>query len=224
MDAHAYYNLKILNHLETAPTLTTRLAAGKLGVSVKLAHSVVRGLVHRGLIHVSRRDGRSLYYLLTPAGIAEKVRLTYEFLDFSTQFYREARRRSSEVCRRLAMAGVRRVAFLGASDLAEIAYLGIKEHGLSLAEVGDDAAAGNAFFGLVVRPTSELFRPEANPARPRFERILVTAFDPALPAREHYLPPGVAADDRFVWVFDQEEMVNESSGKVAAAAAAKKRL
>jgi hypothetical protein len=210
VDSHAYYDLQILNHLEQAPYTTNRVAAAKLGVSVKLTHSVLKGLIRRGCIHVRKRDGRSLYYLLTPKGIAEKVRLTYAFLDFSTQFYREARRRSSEVCKGLALAGVKAVAFLGCGDLAEISYLGVKEHGLVLTEVFDDAAAGRMFLGLVVKPVSEVFPKETMHGQARFERVLVTAYDPTQPARRRYLPPGVAPDERLVWVFDSGEMVEET--------------
>ncbi len=214
MDGHAYYEFKILEHLEESPVITHRMAADKLGVSVKLTHSLMRGLIKRGWIHATRKDGRSLYYFLTPQGIAEKVRLTYEFVRFSHQFYKQARRRSSEVCRDLAIAGVRRIAFLGCGDLAEISYLGVSEHGLKLVAVFDDDHAGEAFLGLAIKPSSSL--PPGRLAGDDgstvsrsndFERVLVTSFDPAFPLKEHYLPPGLEADERFVWVFDHAEMV-----------------
>jgi predicted transcriptional regulator len=206
MDPHAYHKLQILNHIEGGPYVTNRRVAAKLGVSVKLAHSLFRGLIRRGLVHATRRDGRSMYYLLTPAGVNEKLRLTYEFIEFSTQFFREARRRSSGVCRRLAVEGVRRVGFIGCGDLAEIAFLGIKEHGLTLTAVYDPARAGDVFLGMTVRPVSELLPGKTKGPAERCERLLVTAYDPAHPAAAHYLPEGVAADDRFVWVFGYAEV------------------
>lgn len=198
MDAHDYYELKILEHLERSPYITHRMAAQKLGVSVKLTHSVIRGMIRRGWIHATRRDGRSLHYFLTPEGIAEKVRLTWQFLDFTRQFFQEARRLSGDVCGRLAEAGVRSVAFLGTGELAEIAYLGASEHGLRLAAVYDDAAAGGRFMGVEVLPAAGI-PPEGSGEA---ERILVTHYDPAEPMRGRPLPGGVRADGRFVWVFD----------------------
>ena len=46
-DAHRYYELKILEHVADRPELPRRVAAGKLGVSVKLAHKLLKGLVER---------------------------------------------------------------------------------------------------------------------------------------------------------------------------------
>jgi DNA-binding MarR family transcriptional regulator len=209
MDSKSYYDLQILNQVEEAPRLTNRLAAEKLGVSVKLTHSILKGLIKRGHIHAKQRDGRSRYYLLTPAGIAEKIRLTYEFMNFTTQFFREARRRSSEVCQKLMLAGVKRVAFLGCGELAEISYLGIKEHGLLLTAVFDDDKNKETFMGTVVKKHQDLLRERSTTARDRFEKILVASYDPKHPGTRHYLPEGVVADERFVWVFDHDDMVEE---------------
>jgi len=215
VDDHSYYNLKILNHLEDAPHVTMRIAAAKLDVSVKLAHSLFKGLIRRGLVHATRRDGRSALYLLTPEGISEKVRLTYEFLHFSRQFFHEARRRSSEVCSHLTAHGVRHVAFLGCGDLAEISYLGVKEHGLQLTAVFDDNAVGDTFLDLVVESTDRLLPEETKNTKTRFERVLVTAYDPAHPVEHRYVPDGVTPDGRFVWVFDHQDMVAEVAGRVS---------
>ena len=205
MDRHAYHTLQILDHVEKTPLLTNRRVATKLNVSVKLAHALVKQLVQKGMLDIRKHHSRRWDYFLTPKGIAEKARLTYEFIDFTMQFYREARRRSSEVLAQARKSGVTRVAFLGASEMAEIAYLGIQEQKLQLVDVFDDAAAGQKFLGLTVRPVSELALSAA-------EKVLVTAFNPTLPMDRHYLPPGVVpasgngeershADPRLIWVF-----------------------
>jgi len=202
MNTDRFYELQVLNEVEKSPVVTNRMLSGKLGVSVKLAHYVLRKLGEKGLLHMRRRDGRSWYYFLTPKGVAEKLRLTYEFLDFSKQFYSEARRRSSEVCLRLAREGVKRVAFLGSGELAEISFLGLAEQKLTLTDIFDDSCAGETVLGRVVRPVSDL-------PRSRAERILITVYDPARPMRSGYLPEGVHSDERLVWVFDHGEMVAE---------------
>jgi predicted transcriptional regulator len=193
-DAHRYYELKILEHVESEANLPRRRAASKLGVSVKLAHKLLGGLVERGLLHVRKENARRWLYFLTPKGVAEKARLTREFIEFSLEFYRQARRRSAQVCRSLSEEGVRRVAFLGLGELAEIAYLGVREWGLALTEVFDGAMAGREFFGCTVRPLEELSGSKA-------ERIIVTAFNPRRPMRPGFLPEQARADDRMVWVF-----------------------
>jgi len=214
MDSKSYYDLQILNQLEQAPSLTNRLAAEKMGVSVKLTHSILKGLITRGLIHATQKDGRSRYYLLTPKGIAEKIKLTYEFMEFTTQFFREARRRSSEVCRDLMQAGIKRVAFLGCGDLAEISYLGIKEHGLILTAVFDDNKEKDMFMGQVIKPSKDIFKERSVTSRDRFDKILVTTYDPRQPETVKYLPSGMTANDKFVWIFNHNEMVEEIQRKV----------
>lgn len=204
MDRHAYHTFQILDHIEQTPLLTNRKVATKLGVSVKLTHELLGQLVHKGWVHIHKHHSRRWDYFLTPSGIAEKARLAYEFMGFTMQFYREARRRSSEVLLQARKDGATRVAFLGAGELAEIAYLGVQEHKLLLTDVFDDSRAGQEFLGLKVRPFADLPRSAA-------QRVLVTAFDRTLPMGRNYLPDGVPSvpdaagnpqpDPRLFWVF-----------------------
>jgi hypothetical protein len=143
---------------------------------------------------VRKENSRTWLYFLTPKGITEKARLTREFIEFSFEFYREARRRSARVCRDLAESGVRRIAFLGLGELAEITYLGVQEWGLDLVEVFDSERAGRQFFSCTVRPVDDLPEAEA-------DRIIVTSFDPKNPMSPRFLPERVAEDRRMVWVF-----------------------
>jgi len=199
-DSQRYYELKILEQVEAAPDLPRRVAASKLGVSVKLAHKLLTGLVERGLLHVRKENTRRWRYFLTPEGIAEKARLTREFIEFSFEFYREARRRSAQVCRDLSESGVKRIAFLGLGELAEIAYLGVQEWSLKLVEVFDRQKAGRTFFGCRVQPVEEVTASQA-------ERILVTSFNPRNPMSPGFLPEQVEADPRMIWVFGVPEPI-----------------
>jgi predicted transcriptional regulator len=197
LDSHRYYELKILEQVADGTELPRRVAARKLGVSVKLAHKLLTGLVERGMLHVRKENARRWRYFLTPGGVSEKARLTREFLEFSLEFYREARRRSAQVCRDLSEAGVRRIAFLGLGELAEIAYLGVREWGLELAEVYDAPRAGRAFFGCRVQPLEAVPKSAA-------EAIVVTSFNPEHPMTPRWLPGSVQADERMVWIFGEE--------------------
>ena len=177
-------------------------AQPELGVSVKLAHELLTGLAQRGLLHVRKLHSRRWDYFLTPTGVAEKARLTFEFLDFTMQFYRSARRQSAEVLSKAAKGGVKRIAFLGANELAEIASLGAQEWHLQVVDIFDDTHAGEESLGVKVRPISELDQSDA-------ERILVTAFDPREPMARRYLPKGIDDDERFLWIFDVPDDVSQ---------------
>ena len=141
-NVHELYELRIIEAADEDPTLSNRKVASKLGVSVKLAHEILSKMVQKGMFHVKKHHARRWDYFLTPKGISEKARLTMEFLDFSMHFYREARRQSAQVCRDLAeKEKVKKIAFLGAEDLAEIVYLGVQEWGLELNNISPSAAS-----------------------------------------------------------------------------------
>ena len=214
MDQQAYHTFQILDHVENTPLVTNRRMAGKLNVSVRLAHRLLTQLAQKGLLHIRKRHSRRWDYFLTPKGVAEKARLTSEFLSFTMQFYRAARRRSAEALAGLKRDGVNNIAFLGVSELAEIAFLGVREHGLNLVEVFDAEKAGESFLGLTVTSLSEIHNARA-------ERILVTAFDPALPMGERFLPDGIPTlpehdaeklRKKLIWVFSPARPLEQEDG------------
>jgi DNA-binding MarR family transcriptional regulator len=192
IDKHDFYELNILKHVEETPQLTNRTAAGKLGVSVKLAHGVLKQMVTKGLLHVRVVNSRRWDYFLTPKGIAEKARITREFVQFSMQFFREARKRSAQLCRDLKEAGKTEVAFLGAGELAEIAYLGACEWDLKVVAVFDDETVGKTFFGAEVRPLKALTTAQD---------IIVCVYEKAEPMRSGFLPRSVPTDGHYHWIF-----------------------
>jgi len=187
------HELEILEQVESSPELSTRAAAGRLGVSVKLAHATLKRMVSKGMLHIRKENARRWLYFVTPHGITEKGRLTVQFLEFSMRFYREARRQSAQVCRDLSESGVKEVAFLGGGDLAEICYLGLQEWGLTLTAVFDDSGA-TAFMGVPVQPLAEVAACSA-------DSIIVCLYDPKEPLSKSYLPSDTTVNDRMSWIF-----------------------
>lgn len=198
IDLQSLHELDILKHVEKDRRLNTRLAARKLDVSLKLAHEILKRMVNKGLLHVRKIHSRRWDYFLTPSGLVEKTRLTLEFLDFSMQFYREARRRSSQVCRDLAESGQRQVAFLGSGDLAEIAYLGVQEWDLELVRVYSLAEGSAPFMGMRTVLLGDALESETVDLR---VPIIVCLYDARMPLTGRYLPKGVPELPNLVWVF-----------------------
>jgi len=77
-------HLKILKHIESNPHISQRQLAQELSVSVGKINYCVQALITKGLVkagNFKRSDSKMRYlYLLTPAGIEEKTRLTASFL------------------------------------------------------------------------------------------------------------------------------------------------
>jgi EPS-associated MarR family transcriptional regulator len=76
--------LAVLRLLEQHPTQSQRDLSRALGLSLGKTHYVLRALLERGMVKVRnfRRSDRKLAYayVLTPAGLREKLRLTRAFL------------------------------------------------------------------------------------------------------------------------------------------------
>lgn len=74
----------LLRLLEDNPEATQRELAEAMGVSVGKASYLLRGLLDKGLVkarNFRRSDNKRAYlYQLTPAGVAEKVRVTPRYL------------------------------------------------------------------------------------------------------------------------------------------------
>ncbi len=78
-------HLRILKIVAEEPDLSQRELAQRLGVSLGKTNYLVRALLEKGLLKARnfRRSPNKLQYayLLTPNGIAAKVRLTREYLE-----------------------------------------------------------------------------------------------------------------------------------------------
>ena len=77
-------HLKILKHIESNPHISQRQLAQELGVSVGKINYCLRALISKGFVKAGNfkrsSSKRSYLYLLTPAGIDEKTKLTASFL------------------------------------------------------------------------------------------------------------------------------------------------
>ena len=76
--------LAVLRLLEQRPEMSQRELSEALGLSLGKAHYVLHSLLDKGMIKAGnfrRSDKKMAYaYLLTPAGLREKIRLTRAFL------------------------------------------------------------------------------------------------------------------------------------------------
>jgi DNA-binding MarR family transcriptional regulator len=161
-------DLTILSAISKNERLTQRHLARELGVAVSLANLYLRRLVLKGFIRIVNVHPNRLRYLLTPKGITEKSRLTYLYMCRTFERYRQARESLREALRPLVENGLKRIAFYGTGEAAEVAYLCLKESGLDLSTIFD-ASNGERFLGLPIRGLEDLIPEE-------FDRIVVTSF------------------------------------------------
>jgi len=168
MNHHDIHALRILEEIEKDNSQSQRELSRKLNISLGLVNSFVKRLAQKGYFKITTIPKNRVKYILTPKGFAEKSRLTYEFIQYSFDFYKKAREKLKVLLRNLENEGVRKVVFYGASDLAEIAYVSLKETSLELAGIVDDFKSGERFLGMTISHPSTLTGLE-------YDKIIVTS-------------------------------------------------
>lgn len=152
-----------------------------MGLTNLLMHRVV----HRGWVRVIQIKPNRMRYLLTPAGIAEKARMSRAYFENSVHFYAETRNRIRDSFARLSADCVAhdgsgaedgaqgRIVFWGTGEVAEIGYVCLQETDLRLVGVIDDQGR-DRFFGMPVYPRDALNGDRVNGTP--FDRLVVMSF------------------------------------------------
>ena len=143
-------SLQLLSEISGEEPLSQRELSRRLGIAVGLVNSYLKNLVAKGFVRVKDFPSNRYAYLLTPQGLAEKSRLAYQHLSYFTSLYTVARQDYLDLFRHLEASGVQEVVFCGVDEVAEVAYLSLRETGLKLAAVMDDSRAGDVFFGVPI--------------------------------------------------------------------------
>jgi DNA-binding MarR family transcriptional regulator len=138
--SEAAITLGVLNAVAGNAVVTQRSLARELGIALGLANAYLKRCVSKGYIKVSHVPARRYAYYVTAKGFAEKSRLTAEYLAQSFVYFRLARSQFNELFTLCERRGWRRVALVGAGDLAEIAKLVADNHDLSLIALVDPRA------------------------------------------------------------------------------------
>jgi len=131
-------DLLLLSEVERDAHVTQRSLASKLGVALGLANLYLKRLAHKGYIKITTIPPHRIRYLVTPQGLAEKSRLTYQYMQYSISHYRDMRTRLRSTLTEAMGEGVKRVVVCGTGELAEMAYLSLKEMNLTLVGFIDD--------------------------------------------------------------------------------------
>jgi DNA-binding MarR family transcriptional regulator len=143
-------NLHALEAIADNDHITQRALANRLGIALGLANIYLKRLVRKGYVKCVHIQSNRLRYLLTPKGIAEKTRLTYEFMQYSLDLYGQVRLQLRTMLEPYAIENRKRVAVYGTGEAAELTYLSVTELGLELVAVFDGTGGGK-FLGQPVR-------------------------------------------------------------------------
>ncbi|HEY3308710.1 MAG TPA: winged helix-turn-helix transcriptional regulator [Desulfuromonadaceae bacterium] len=141
---------QLLSEVADEKPITQRELATRLGVALGLVNSYIKNFVAKGYLRIKNYPPNRYGYLLTPHGLAEKTRLAYQHAHYFTNLYTVTRQDYLALFKGLAERGITSVAFCGVDEVAEIAWLSLREAGLGLSEVMDDHNIGSDFMGYNV--------------------------------------------------------------------------
>ena len=156
MDEKDIRTLHILESVEREHPPSQRDLARELNISLGLVNSFIRRLAKKGYFKITHIPKNRIRYILTSKGATEKSKLTYAYIQHSYKFYRQARHKIRSLSVELERNGVRRVLLYGASDLAEITIMSMRETGIKAVAVVDDNKIGKRILNLKISPVSKL--------------------------------------------------------------------
>jgi DNA-binding MarR family transcriptional regulator len=142
--------LSVLTSIERDSAITQRKLARELGIALGLANAYLRRCVRKGLVKMRQVPINRYAYYLTPQGLAEKSRLTAEYLAVSLDFFRRARTDCVALFCQCEARGWQTVALYGAGDLAEIAVLSAGETAVEVLCVIDPEQPGRRCGGVPI--------------------------------------------------------------------------
>ena len=182
MDLQAQRDLQLLDGVEQNAAVTQRTLANNLGMALGLTNLYLKRLTHKGYIKITTIPRQRIKYLLTPQGIAEKTRLTYQYMEYSLTYYRQMRERLNVILTARAKAGAKRIVICGTGELAEMAYISLREMDLTL--VGFVDGEEGTFLSYPLWPIEALSSLE-------FDAVLIADLDEAKTVQARLVQAGV---------------------------------
>ena len=147
--------LDFLAALERGEVVTQMTLSNRMSVSIGLINALLRRTIHKGYVKAKAAPYKRYAYYLTPMGFSEKSRLVAEYLEISLDFFRTARQEYRHLFAQAQAHGLRRIAFAGAGELAEIALLAAREADIQVEIIFDQATSKERLYGLSVLRTPE---------------------------------------------------------------------
>ena len=183
MDLQGQRDLLLLSELDRDGGATQRALASKLGVALGLTNLYLKRLARKGHIKITTIPRNRIRYLLTPQGFTEKSRLTYLYMQYSLSYYRDMRTRLKEMMLSFEGSHGQRVVIFGTTELAELAYLSLRE--LNIDCVGFiDGSSRETFLSCPVSSLDKI-------GQWQFDRVLIADLDHAAACEEQLVQSGV---------------------------------
>ena len=186
--------LAVMEALADKEEVTQRELSRQTGLNLKKVNFCLHKLLEKGHVKfqkvLNNPDKRVYLYILTPAGMKEKSRLTYGFLKFTMGYYGRVEEKFGECLVKMGRAGVERVLLYGASDAARIVMGLVSGNGIRVVGMMDNRCKASEFGGVPVVEASGLQELE-------WDGMLITALDDLDGVEDQLAKAGI--DSNKIW-------------------------
>ena len=119
---------QILDYLQDDEYTSQRKIAEGTGLSLGTVNILLKRMIKKGLIKTERLDARSLRYIVTPKGLAQKMKLTYNYVKRSYKHIMRVIDVVEEIVRESEKHGFSALYLYGAkNEVSEIVQLALRE-------------------------------------------------------------------------------------------------
>jgi DNA-binding MarR family transcriptional regulator len=197
LGGETYRELRLLEEVSRSSEVSQRRLAGTLGIALGVTNVLLKTLARKGYIRIIQVKWRRWIYVLTPTGIAHKVQLTVAYVDGFMNHYRRIRDIIVKDLESLALDADSRIAIYGQTELAELAFLVLRNMGVTHIDIVDKSNEDSIFLGLPVKPLESI-------SKEGYAKVLV-AFQYDGESRQHELLSAGARADSIVLLLQDNE-------------------
>ncbi|MBF0330167.1 MAG: winged helix-turn-helix transcriptional regulator [Nitrospirae bacterium] len=140
-------SLKLLDNIAKEPQTTQRTLADDLGIALGLVNAYLKRLGKKGYIKITTLPRNRIKYIITPKGFAEKTKLTYTYMNYSLEYFKEARSKIEDAYKSMIENGCKTVIIWGDGELAELCFISTRGLPLNVVGIVGSKRIENGFFG-----------------------------------------------------------------------------
>ena len=170
MDKEDIHILRLMGEIERNGSHSQRELSSRLNLSLGLVNAFLKRLVNKGYFKVKTMPRNRVKYFLTPKGLTRKSKLTVDYLRYSVNFYQEIKELLLNKFKEMERNQISSVLFVGAGEVAELAYLYFQLTDIQLVGIIDDRQNGNDFFEFKVNDFDRLKQKD-------WDAVLLTRLD-----------------------------------------------
>ena len=163
-------SLRLLDEFTKEPEISQRALLERLGIALGLVNAYIKRLYKKGHIKIKTLPRHRIKYIITPKGFTEKARLTYTYMNYSIQYFREIRLNIERTYFKMMSEGITTILLWGDGEIAELCFISTRGLPLKIVGVVAEERVDNGFFGHCVFTVGDICALD-------YDAILISSMD-----------------------------------------------